>query len=229
MSQINLNDVNASEASSANTQNEAVSTDNLEVTKKSEDEGKAKREKTAIEKIAWIIASEVAKFAHPNAEKDVRMTLNQILLILFSINSLGEYEQGVRAKDGVFYRFDEYLIPSTFQSFVTGAKVVVADVGTAVDFLDRSKYKHEVDIMSPGEMAAAFKKLGSLIRKPVTLVSLSRPRVMLLAEATPYAVRSGRVTDRTQKSIIYLTMKFDDEQTVNFEEWARFKALDLFE
>jgi len=229
MSENNQNDVRTSEATSANIQNEAVSAENLEVTKKPEIEEKAKREYTAIERVAWIIASEIAKLAHPKAEKEVRETLNQILLVLFSINKLGEYEQGVRAKDGVFYRFEEYIIPSTFQAFVTGAKVVVADVGTAVDFLDRSKYNHQVEILSPGEMAAKFKWLGSKIRKPVTLVSLSRPKVMLLAEATPFAVRGGRVTDRAQKSIVYLTTKFDSEQNVDIEEWARFKALELFE
>jgi len=229
MSENNQNDVRTSEATSANIQNEAVSTENLEVTKNPEDEVKTKKNLTTVEKIAWIIASEVAKFAHPNSYKDVRDALNQILLTLLSINSLGEYEQGVRAKDGVYYRFNEYLIPSSFQSFVTGAKVVVADVGTAVDFLDRSKYPNKVDVLSPGQMASKFKWLGSMLRKPVTLVSLSRPGEMLLAEAAPFAVRGGRVADRAQKSIVYLTTKFDDEQTVAIEEWARFKALTLFE
>lgn len=229
MSQINSNDVNTSEVSSTDIQNEAGSTESLEVTKNSDGEGKAKRELTAIERVARIIASDVAKFAAKGSDTEVRNTLNQILLILFSINSLGEYEQGVRAKDGVFYRFEEYVIPSTFQTFITGARVVVSDVGTAVDFLDRARYRSEVEILSPGEMASKFKMLGSKLRKPVNLVSLSRPRVMLLAEATPFAVRGGRVTDRAQKSIIYLTTKFDEEQNVSLEEWAHFKALELFE
>lgn len=184
-----------------------------------------------LEKVIDTIADELSLLAHPRDREDVKEKLLQILLTLFSINSLGEYARGLTAHDGNLYRFEEYQIHQTFQPFVLGSKVVVADVGTAIDFLDLSKYKFKTkyDVMTPGEMASKFKWLGSKLRKPVNLVQLSRPQVSLLAEVATFAVRGNKVVDRNQASIVFLKAKFDDEQTVSITEWARMKAISLFE
>lgn len=227
----NHDDVNTSEAISANIKNETVSMDSTTVDKKNSNSKTSSKKKGAIiDRIADIIADDLSKMAHPRNQEEVRNVLSQIIITLFSINGLGEYEQGMLAGDRVYYRFHEYQIPETFQSFVLGAKVVVIDSGTAVDFLNRKIYSthRDVRVMTPGEMAQAFKWLGSKLRKPVDLVALSRPRVSLLADMTAFAVKGEQVTDRNQKSIIFLTQHFDDEQTVNITEWAHTKALDLF-
>jgi uncharacterized coiled-coil protein SlyX len=159
----------------------------------------------------------------------VSQVLGQILRTLFSINGLGEYELGIKAQDGVFYRFDEYQIPETFQAFVLGGKVVVSDVGTAVDFLARKEYQGlTANYLTPAEMMTSFKWLGSKLRVPISFKALSRPQVSLLAEVASFAVRSKKVADRNQASIVFLTNKFDEEQTTSIEEWAHIKAINLF-
>jgi hypothetical protein len=227
----NQNDVSTSEVTSTDIQNEAVSMSSTAVDKKNSNSKTSSQKKGAIiDRIADIMADDISRMAHPRDKEEVRNVLSDIIITLFSINGLSEYEQGVVAQDKVYYRFDEYKIPEAFQSFVLGAKVVINDVGTAKDFLNRDKYNNhrKVVVMTPGQMAQRFEWLGAKLRKPVTLVALSRPRVSLLADVTTFAVKGDLVTDREQKSIIFLTQTFDDQQTVGITEWAHEKALLLF-
>jgi uncharacterized coiled-coil protein SlyX len=210
-------------------QTEEITTNNQNGETVAADSAKPNRTASILDTIISIICSDVSKLAHPRDSKAVSQVLGQILRTLFSINGLGEYELGIKAQDGVFYRFDEYQIPETFQAFVLGGKVVVSDVGTAVDFLARKEYQGlTANYLTPAEMMTSFKWLGSKLRVPISFKALSRPQVSLLAEVASFAVRSKKVADRNQASIVFLTNKFDEEQTTSIEEWAHIKAINLF-
>jgi hypothetical protein len=181
----------------------------------------------SMSKVINIIADAVGDLVRANDRKEAVSKTQDILSTLMQINSLGEYELGLRV-GGELYRFSEYQVPTKLAALVVAAKVVVSDVNTAVDFLDRKKYAVDGVILNPSQFYASCKKLCVLLRVNPEFQALSRPSVELLSEATKYAVNGGKVCDLKQNRIYFLKQRFDSEQVVKIDEWAVMRAMELF-
>lgn len=180
-------------------------------------------------RIMNVIIETVGSMVRSGDQKAVKAAMREILTTVFAMCSLGEYELGLRV-DGTLYRYDDYQVPAALRDLLVARKVVVRDVLTAKDFLDRSVYGRGLDtnlLLSPARFAVAWKKVCVGLRINPEAAVLSRKSVALLADVTKYAVTSGKVPEGDIPTVYFLTQKFDDEANYDLEEWARSFAIKL--
>lgn len=180
-----------------------------------------------IDEVVDTIAKGTALMANPNKVADVTRNMKSVLTTLFALNTLDEYQLGPIV-DGQRYRYDDYQAPEDLANLVIAKRVVAADNASAVDFLKKEMYKAEGRMLSPADFALAIREVRKALRSNVESKPISRPDLALLSEATIYAVNGGKVVDRTQKTIYFLTYKFDEEARVPIREWAKTFAVKLF-
>jgi hypothetical protein len=126
------------------------------------------------------------------------------------------------------YRYDEYKCPPRLAKLLLGARVVVYDVPSAKDFLDRKAYAYSGTIGTPAEIATACKRLSTMLRANPEMQALSRPSLTLLSDAAPNAVTKKFVHNRDQEYLAFLTLAVDGEANVAIQEWISYTALNLF-
>jgi hypothetical protein len=180
-----------------------------------------------IDEVVDTIAKGTAQAANPNKVADVTRNMKSVLTTLFALNTLDEYQLGPIV-DGQRYRYDDYQAPEDLANLVIAKRVVAADNASSVDFLKKDMYKAEGSVLSPADFALAIREIRKALRSNVESKPISRPDLALLSEATIYAVNGGKVVDRTQKTIYFLTYKFDEEARVPIREWAKTFAVKLF-
>jgi hypothetical protein len=156
--------------------------------------------------------------------EDVKAVLNTVCVM----NQADEFDVGIRVK-GQLYRFDEYLAPAGIAAMVRPAKVCVTDVPTSVDFKDRKAYAVSGRVLDPAEFRLACKNIAKNIRSNPNSQPISRSPIGLLADETRYVVVNKRVRERDQDAISFITMRVDDEADVSIFEWAKVRAITLFD
>jgi hypothetical protein len=174
------------------------------------------------------IANAVSQLGRSADRNNVKRDVTAILNLVFAVNSLGEYETGVRV-GGDLYRIDEYEAPAAVAKLVVGRRVLLRDVVSGKDFLDRDRFMVTTKkLPTPGEFKAAVKRVSMALRTNPTLQSLSRPDFKLLADEAAFAVNRGRVSANDLDHIIYLKGSFDEEQRYLLSDWILTSANSLF-
>lgn len=180
-----------------------------------------------IDEVIDTIAKGTALAANPNRVADVTRNMKAVLTTLFALNALDEFQLGP-VVDGQRYRYDDYAAPEDLANLVIAKRVVAADNSSAVDFLKKDMYKADGRILAPADFSLAIREIRKALRSNVESKPITRTDLALLSEATQYAVNGGKVVDRTQKTIYFLTYKFDEEARVPIREWAKTFAAKLF-
>jgi hypothetical protein len=174
------------------------------------------------------IANAVSQLGRSADRNNVKRDVTAILNLVFAVNSLGEYETGVRV-GGDLYRIDEYVAPAAIAKLVVGRRVVLRDVVSSKDFLERERFVVTAKkLPTPGEFKAAVKRVSMSLRTNPTLQALSRPDFKLLADEAAFAVNRGRVSANDLDHIIYLKGSFDEEQRYLLSDWILNVADSLF-
>lgn len=154
--------------------------------------------------------------------------MTDILCTICAINALPEHATGLRVGD-VHYLFSEYQLPARLGCLLTPAKVVLTDVPSAKDFLDRSQFNTSFgSVLTPDEMSQYLLSVASKSRLKWSYTSVSREKVGLLAGEIEFAVYANKVVSDKQKRIIYLTQKFDDQAQCDVNRWARQFAASIY-
>lgn len=216
-------EVNASEA--VNTESKKVD----EVASANNNNGGVK--KSIIVDLIQLISMYVGAMVRTGDAKSVSNSMSKILTTVFAMCALDEHEIGLRVR-GELYRFEEYRAPAALGSLLIARKVVLRDVITAIDFLNRSEYAKGLktsDLLTPSEFAIELKKVAVRLRKNFDDQPLSRPTVALMADASQYAVNGRKFPDSVRKGIYFLNQRFDQEAMTSIDTWASNFALTLID
>lgn len=204
---------------------EEATTDNNSVAKS---DAKDKTQPKLIDTVINYIANAISHMVRTSDEKVVRDDVVKIMATVMFINSVDEYDIGVRVS-GEMYRFNDYKLPAAMANLIVGAKVTLSDAVTAKDFLDRNQFRPSMKPLTPSEMALACNRVASRLRKNPNYEVVSRSSMTLLTDAVKYAVTGRKIVDAAQNHIIFLTYKFDDEAQVDVKTWAEAISLKLFD
>lgn len=199
--------------------------ENTESTVNVTDNGNSKR--SLIDQVIDVISDVVSKLVNPNQAGKVKSLVRDVLVTVFALCAADEYALGVRV-DGELYRYSDYSAPVGVAKLLVAKRVVVRDVSTAKDYLARDKFKAVGKVLTPSDFAVAIKQIQAALRVNSNSSPLSRPEEALLSEAAQYAVTGGKVADRSQTCIYFVSIISDDEARVAVKEWAKTVALSLF-
>lgn len=183
--------------------------------------------KGTLDQVVDYIAKAVASLVSSKTQNDAKACVRDVLNTIFTMCSVEEYDLGLRV-DGELFRYSDYEAPARIADLLVAKKVVVRDVATAKDFLDRKKYIVSGKALSPADFKLKCKKVCGMLRVNPTFQTISRPEIALMSEAAQYASNGGKVADRTQKQLYFLTLKSDDEASIALGEWAKSIAVELF-
>lgn len=199
-------------------------TENTENTKKTTPKS------SMIQSVINTLASGVADLVEKQqARKEVESKMVEVLGTVFGLCALDEYAVGIRVKD-TLYRYSDYVGPASFNELLAPKRVVLTDSPSAKNFLKTSVYgKVATKPVDPTTFLTDLKLIMKALRVNSNLVPLSRSDKQLLAEATKNACDSGKVEDRNNKTVLFLESKFDEEKQVDVLEWAKTRAITLFE
>jgi len=173
------------------------------------------------------MCEEIGQLVHYKKADETKENVRNVLATVCAMSSQDEFAVGIRVK-GEMWRFSDYTAPDGIGKLLAPKRVVVSDVSSARDFLDRGKFKAKGRVLNPSDFESAIRFVQKQLRVNSELKPLSRSDLTLLEAATKVAVRGGKVVNRTQDQILFLTTWFDDEARVNIRDWAKDKAAKLF-
>lgn len=173
------------------------------------------------------MVDEIKDLVHHKKQDAVGERVRNVLATVCAMSRESEYSVGIRI-NGELWRFNEFQAPEGIVKLVAPKRVVVSDVGSARDFLDRGMFKAKGRLLNPSQFGEAIRFIQSNLHVNPNQVPVSRSDIMLLQDAAKYAVKGGKVADRTQDTIIFLTIWCDDEARITLRDWARDKAAKLF-
>jgi hypothetical protein len=204
-------------------------TENQNVAKEPDPSSKSDgRKRGLIDSIIQTMADTVASLVSPNQQGKTRELVRNVLTTVYAMCAEDEYAIGI-VVDGELYRYSDYCSTSGLKELLIAKRVVVTDVPSARDFLVRDKYRASGKVLTPATFAQAVKQIQKGLRSTGNIDVLSRPDLALLSEAAKSAVNGGKVAERTQHAVYFLSLVCDDEARVDVKEWARTKALTLFD
>lgn len=210
-----------SEASAADNQNADVTVN------ANTDKGNGSK-RSLIDQVIDIIADVISRLVNPNQQGKIKSLVRDVLVTVYALCAADEYALGVRV-DGELYRYGDYTAPAGVAKLLVAKRVVVRDVATAKDYLNRDKFRAVGKVLTPADFSLSVRQIQAALRINSNATPLSRPEEALLSEATQYAVNGGKVVDRTQKQIYFLSLISDDEARVDIKEWAKTVALNMFD
>lgn len=183
--------------------------------------------KSFMDQVVDVISDTVSRLVNPNQQGKVKSLVRDVLVTVYTMCAADEYALGVRV-DGELYRYNDYTAPEGIGKLLIAKRVVVRDVPSAKDYLSRGKFKVSGKVLTPADFAMAIRQILSALRLNSNCTPLSRPEEALLSEAAQYVVTGGKVADRSQKTIYFISLISDDEARVPIKEWAKSIALTLF-
>jgi hypothetical protein len=179
-----------------------------------------------IDKIIAEMAKTFSSMVKSSDQKVVEKRIKDVLVTLFALSAQSEYSLGLRI-NGDAYRYSDYRIPTGLQDLVAPKRVVLTDVPTAIDFLKREMYLPSGNPLTPTEFQVAWAEVRSRLRLRDGGGDFSRSEVGTLQDLAKYAVNGGKVSDRHAKKLLFLNTKFDDEQAVGVQDWAKTFVIDF--
>lgn len=151
----------------------------------------------------------------------VKTGMRDILRTISTMSMQQETAIGI-VVGGILYRFSDYRATRTLANLVAPAKIVVTDVITAKDFLNRAAYEDKIGkVLDPASFELTLRNVCRMLRVNPSLAPIQRPECMLLSEATKYAVNGRKVVDSNQDRVLFLTQSFDSEADYSLEFWAK--------
>lgn len=183
--------------------------------------------KSLMDQVIDIISDTVSRLVNPNQQGKVKSLVRDVLVTVYTMCAADEYALGVRV-DGELYRYSDYTAPEGVAKLLVAKRVVVRDVPSAKDYLSRDKFKVSGKVLTPADFAMSIRQILSALRLNSNCQALSRPEEALLSEAAQYAVTGGKVADRSQKTVYFISLITDDEARVSVKEWSKTVALTLF-
>lgn len=207
-------------------QNEVIATTENQNSAETKVESESTK-KSLMDQIIDVISDTVSRLVNPNQQGKVKSLVRDVLVTVYTMCAADEYALGVRV-DGELYRYNDYTAPEGVAKLLIAKRVVVRDVPSAKDYLSRDKFKVSGKVLTPADFAMATRQILSALRLNSNCTPLSRPEEALLSEAAQYAVTGGKVADRSQKTIYFISLVSDDEARVSIKEWAKSVALTLF-
>lgn len=185
-------------------------------------------QRTPMDRIIETMSKAVATLARSSKTVTVEAACKSVLVTIAAMNNVDEYAVGLRVA-GYMYRFNEYEAPAGVRELVNSSRVVLTDTMSAKNFYKRDAFKTTIGkVLSPGDFIASVRLICSNIRSNPTLSPVDKAKVELIADSNKYAVNSGRVEDRAQPRITYLTTAFDSDKDVPINDWIQTRAMTLF-
>lgn len=182
----------------------------------------SQKSKTVADKIINMIVETLIGFVRDRDALTTRNSMRGLLATIMAINEADEFETALHI-DGERYFFEEYLMPGCMADLVVAKKVVVRDVGSAVDFLDRARYNTTYKPLTPSDFARALKQLGCNLRVNswLDVKKVDRASHALLVAAASLAVTDKKVESRSQSAIYFLNATFDKNADTSIDEWCK--------
>lgn len=185
-------------------------------------------QRTPMDRIIETMSKAVATLARSSKTTTVEAACKSVLVTIAAMNNVDEFTVGLQVS-GFMYRFNEYEAPAGVRELVNASRVVLTDTMSAKNFYKREAFKTTIArALTPGEFIASVRLICSNIRTNPTLSPVDKARVELIADSNKYAVNSGRVEDRAQPRITYLTTAFDSDKAVPINDWIQTRAMTLF-
>lgn len=175
------------------------------------------------------IGDEMSKLAFRSSDASTVKGLSRdIFKTTCAVSLLDEFEEKLKVNGETVY-INEYRSPAKWNALIAPEKIVAADVQSARDFLNRKAYNGcEGKVLDPQQYANAWKQIAMKLRVNPDYQRIEKEKVMLISEATKYAVAGRKVVDAQQSRILFLNTSFDSEAQVNITRWISAFVNNLF-